>query len=377
MMQDFLTNNRDELIARCKAKVAQRPRRAATQDQLKNGVPLFLEQLIRTLRAEQAGRHGESVRISGASGGDVGALSEMGASAAAHGKELLRLGFTVDQVVHDYGDLCQAVTDLAYERDAPFAIDEFRTLNRCLDNAIADAVSEFSLLRDASITEQQSSEANERLGFLVHELRNALAGATLSARALETGGLTMVGATGAVLKRSLKALSNLIDRALDDARVRAGQDAQYKVFSLADFISDAKAAAELDEKAGGCVFTVAPVQPRLAIRGDRELLLAALANLVQNAFKFTKPGSGVVLSAYAFRGHVLIDVMDHCGGLPGGYADKMFTPFSQRSDDRTGLGLGLAIARQTVEREGGALSVRDAPGAGCTFTIALPRHEVE
>ena len=86
---------------------------------------------------------------------------------------------------------------------------------------------------------------------------------------------------------------------------------------------------------------------------------------------------GVVLSAYAFRGHVLIDVMDHCGGLPSGFADKMFTPFSQRSDDKTGMGLGLAIARQAVEREGGTLTVRDAPGAGCTFTIALPRHEVE
>ncbi len=377
MMQDFLTNNRDELVARCKAKVAQRPRRAATEDQLKNGVPLFLEQLIRTLRAEQEGRHGDSLRISGASGGDTASLSELGVSAAAHGEELLKLGFTVDQVVHDYGDLCQSITELAFERDAPFAVDEFRTLNRCLDNAIADAVSEFSLLRDSAIADQQSSEANARLGFLVHELRNALGTATLSARALEVGGLTMTGATGAVLKRSLTALGNLIDRALDDVRVNAGQDAQYKVFSLADFICDAKAAAELDVKASGCVFTVAPVQPRLAIQGDRELLLAALANLVQNAFKFTKHGTGVVLSAYPFRGHILIDVADHCGGLPCGYADKMFTPFSQRSDDKTGLGLGLAIARQAVEREGGTLSVRDAPGAGCTFTIALPRCEVE
>ena len=377
MMQDFLTNNRGELVARCKAKVAQRPRRAATEEQLKNGIPLFLEQLICTLHAEQEGRHVESVRISGGSGGDIAALSEIGASAAVHGKELLKLGFTVDQVVHDYGDLCQAITELAFERDAPFAVDEFRTLNRCLDNAIADAVSEFSLLRDATIAERQLSEENARVGFLVHELRNSLATATLSARALEIGGLTMVGATGGVLKRSLAALGHLIDRALDDVRLRAGQEAQYQVFSLADFMSDAKAAAELDEKAGRSVFTVAPVERRLAIKGDRELLLAALANLVQNAFKFTKPGTGVVLSAYAFRGHVLIDVMDHCGGLPSGFADKMFTPFSQRSDDKTGLGLGLAIARQTVEREGGTLTVRDAPGAGCTFTIALPRHEVE
>lgn len=129
-MRNFLINNREELIARCKLKVAQRPKRAATESQLGNGVPLFLEQLTRTVVAEEADETAESIRISGPSGGDSSALSEMGLSAAAHGKALLHLGYTVDQVVHDYGDLCQAITDLAFERDAPFAIEEFRTLNR-------------------------------------------------------------------------------------------------------------------------------------------------------------------------------------------------------------------------------------------------------
>ncbi len=377
MMQDFLENNRDELIARCKAKVALRPRRASTEEQLGHGVPLFLDQLTRTLRAERDGQQGESLRISGASGGDLASLSEMGVSASAHGKELLKLGFSVDQVVHAYGDLCQAITDLAYERDAPFSIDEFRTLNRCLDNAIADAVSEFSLLHDSEIVDREASAANQRLGFLVHELRNALSAANLSARALEVGGLTMIGATGAVLKRSLTALGNLVDSAIEDVRLTAGLASQREVFSLAQFIADAKAVAELATNADGCVFSVSAVDPLLAIRGDREQLLAALGNLVDNAFKFTKPGTEVVLSAYALRGHVLIDVIDHCGGLPSGFADKMFMPFSQRNDDKTGLGLGLAIARQCVEQAGGSLSVRDQPGTGCIFTIGLPRHAVQ
>src|SRR5690606_18857672 len=119
-MHKFLANNRDELIARCKRKVAQRPKRAATEAQLGNGVPLFLEQLQRTLEAEEAGHSIESMSISGASGGDAQSLSEMGASAAVHGRQLWELGYTIDQVVHDYGDLCQAITDLAAERDAPF-----------------------------------------------------------------------------------------------------------------------------------------------------------------------------------------------------------------------------------------------------------------
>jgi len=163
MMHVFLANNRSELIERCRAKVAQRPAREATAKQLQNGVPLFLDQLIRTLQLEQTSEPMDSRRISGPSGGGA-SLSEIGEAAAQHGRELLKLGFSVDQVVHDYGDLCQAITDLAYERDAPFLIDEFRTLNRCLDNAIADAVTEFSYQRDFAVADRQAIEMNERLG---------------------------------------------------------------------------------------------------------------------------------------------------------------------------------------------------------------------
>jgi len=123
-MHNFLANNRSELIERCKAKVAQRPLRAATPKQLKNGVPLFLEQLIKTLRIEQTTNPLDSREISGPSDGET-SMSKVGTYAAQLGRELLNLGYTVDQVVHDYGDLCQAITDLAFERDAPFQIDEF------------------------------------------------------------------------------------------------------------------------------------------------------------------------------------------------------------------------------------------------------------
>ena len=373
-MHAFLANNRDELIARCKAKVAQRPRRAATEEQLRNGVPLFLEQLRRTLVAEEEGEPGESLKISGSSGGDGTTLSEMGLTAAAHGKQLLELGFSVDQVVHDYGDLCQAITDLAVERDAPFSVEQFRTLNRCLDNAIADAVTEFSVQRDANMARQQSADENARLGFLVHELRNSLGTAVLAVKALETGNLPMSGATGTVLKRSLAALTTLIDQTLDGVRRRAEAASQGEPFSLAMFIADAERAAALDAAAKGCTLTVPPVAPLLGIAGDRERLLAALANILQNAFKFTRPSTEVTLKAYAIGERIFIDVQDHCGGLRPGEAEKMFSPFSQRSSDKSGLGLGLTIARQSVEADGGNLSVENMDGIGCVFTISLPRH---
>ncbi len=372
MMHAFLANNRDDLIARCKAKVAARPQRGASEVQLSNGIPMFLDQLIRTLRAEEAGAYEESIDISGTSGGDALAQSEIGVSAAAHGASLLGLGYTVDQVVHDYGDLCQAITDLAFERDAPFAVDEFRTLNRCLDNAIADAVLEFTSQRDARLLATHTNEARERVGFLVHELRNALSTATVAVSALEFGNLSVAGATGAVLKRSHATLGLLIDRAVDE--VRQGTLSERQVFSVASFIEDAESAARLEADAAGCPLVVRPVAQGMTVRGNRPLLHAALANLLQNAFKFTHTHTEITLHAFPFEGKALIEVHDHCGGLSHGTAEAMFTPFTQRSADRTGLGLGLAIARHSVEADFGTLSVRDVPGTGCVFTIALPLH---
>jgi signal transduction histidine kinase len=370
-MHAFLLNNREELIARCKHKVAQRPRRAATNEQLANGIPLFLDQLTRTLAAEEADQGEESLRISGPSGGDALALSEMGVTATSHGKDLLTLGYSVDQVVHDYGDLCQAITDLAFERDAPFATAAFRTLNRCLDNAIADAVAEFSFQRESKLFRQRNAEENRRAGFLAHELRNALQTATNSMRALELSGMPMTGATGAILKRSLTAMGNLIAGAIAD--VRSGAPERAETFDVASLVSDAEATASLQADRAEVALHVPRVDAKLYARGNRELLLAALTNLLQNAFKFTRAHTEVTLSVHAFGELILIEVQDQCGGLPPGRADRMFTPFTQRNDDRSGLGLGLSIARQSIEADAGTLSVRDLPGAGCIFTISLPR----
>ena len=112
----------------------------------------------------------------------------------------------------------------------------------------------------------------------------------------------------------------------------------------------------------------------IAIDVDRQLIAAALANLLQNAFKFSRPNGHVVLrtdTAFA-PGRVAIEVEDECGGLPQGSAEDLFRPFEQRSNDRSGLGLGLAIARESVETNGGLIRARNLPGKGCIFTIDLP-----
>src|SRR4029453_18659879 len=73
------------------------------------------------------------------------------------------------------------------------------------------------------------------------------------------------------------------------------------------------------------------------------------------------------------EGRILIEVEDECGGLPPGQAEDLFRPFAQRSSDRSGLGLGLAVAREGVAVNGGEIRVRNLPGRGCIFTMELPR----
>jgi signal transduction histidine kinase len=94
---------------------------------------------------------------------------------------------------------------------------------------------------------------------------------------------------------------------------------------------------------------------------------------VGNAVKFSHRGGTVRVVCRTVEIGVAIEVEDQCGGLPAGAADKMFTAFVQVGTDRTGFGLGLAIAMQAVQAHGGSIHARSREGDGCTITIELPR----
>ena len=374
MLHEYLSGHRTQLIERCLSKAAHRSERKRTEEPFIYGIPLFLDQIIKTLKAEQASEMLRSTQISGTSGGGTSATSQIGDTARLHAHELLRHGYTVERVVHDYGDLCQAITDLAFEDRTPIQVDEFRTLNRCLDNAIADAVTEYASEREQLLTDRGAAAFHEHLGILAHELRNLLTTARHALAAIKTGKVGLSGPTGAILDRSLIGLQRLVDRSLADVRLGAPIPARAQLFSLADFIADIKCAAALEAQQRGCVLVVSPVHPRLAVDADREMLLSAATNLLHNAFKFTKRGTEVSLNAYGTDDRILIEVKDHCGGLPPGDPEHLFHPFSQGGDDKSGIGLGLAICRRSVEANHGTLNVRDMPGTGCVFTIDLSLH---
>lgn len=362
-----------ELIARCREKVAGRSD-GVVKNELEHGITVFLDQLTETLKLERAIDPQGSLRLSGPKGG-VRGLSEMGDAGAMHAQELARHGYLIDEVVHDYGDLCQAITDLAVEKSVTIEVGEFRTLNRCMDNVIAAAVTEFARERWASSNALQLDVCNERLGMLAHELRNHLTTASLAFSLIQGGGVGTNGATGAVLGRALSGLRDLIDRSLAEVRMTAGLPLLSRVIPLAGFISEVQVSATMEADAAHCTLTVGPVQYGLAIVGDRALLMAAVGNLLQNAFKFTQPHTNVSLDAIAVGDRIHIEVRDCCGGL-GENAQTLLLPFVQAGEDRTGLGLGLSIVRRSVEAHGGVLKVRNLPGIGCVFTLDLPQAQI-
>ena len=315
-----------------------------------NGVPLFLDQIVEILRLSSDGS------------------GEIGKSANLHGGDLLQRGFTVGQVVYDYGDICQVITELAMEQNAPISNDEFHTFNRCLDDAIAHAVTEYERQRE----QRSSDQGTERLASLAHELRNLLSSASLAFHILKQGHVAIGGSTGAVLERSLSGLHNLINRSLAEVRIEAGIDVRDRI-GMAELVEEVEIAAALDAKDRGIDLSVGLVGPQVAVAGDRQVLAAAVSNLLQNAFKFTRPQGHVALNTRATAERVLIDIEDECGGLPPGKAEALFEPFQQRGANRTGLGLGLTITRRGIQAMGGEVQVRNLPGRGCVFTIDLPR----
>jgi hypothetical protein len=212
MLHEFLTSNRTELVSRCRNKVARRLSSTEIPLALDHGVPLFLQQLVETLRHEQRESPGPTVEP-----GPSPAATEIGRAATVHGAELLRLGYTVDQVVHDYGDVCQAVTELAGEHNARISTDEFRTLNRCLDNAIADAVTSFGHARQVLI-DDQAETLQQRLHYYSLEHRRLVDIALQAYAVIKTGRVGATGATGTVLFETLEELRSLADRTLPEIR---------------------------------------------------------------------------------------------------------------------------------------------------------------
>lgn len=206
MLRRFLISHRHDVARICREKTVARFTPADTPDVLEHGVPLFIQQLIDalTLRPSPPGDEGSPEGI-------TPFPAEIGRSAALHGAELLRRGFTVDLVVHNYGDVCQTITEMAIELKCAINPDDFRILNGCLDNAIAGAVTAFAQGRqDAS--DDREDEKHERLSVLRQEHRRLVEIAIQAFTAMKAGSLGLAGPTGMLLMHALTELQLLSEQ---------------------------------------------------------------------------------------------------------------------------------------------------------------------
>jgi signal transduction histidine kinase len=354
MLREFVADNRDTILAQARERVINRSGPPTTDEDRTRGLPVFLDQLREALRKATAGEMLDHTEIQ--------------RSAYAHGRDLFHHGLTVDQVVHDYGDLCQVITGLAVEQGAAVGVDEFQTLNLCLDDAIAGAVTAYSKEHDRAV----SDEGTELLGVLAHEMRSALNAAILAFGSIKTGVVAPLGSTGAMLDRTLLRLQALIDRSLADVRLDAGMR-NVEAIAVREIVDEVTIGATLSAELRGVELSVTRVDHTVFVEADRPIIEAAVANLVQNALKFTRPGTTVKLRTSSTPTRALIEVEDECGGLPPGKVEDLFRPFGHPGTGRSRVGSGLSICFKAANASGGELRVRDLPGQGCIFTLDLPR----
>jgi len=289
------------------------------------------------------------------------------ARARQHGEQRFRLGYNIDGLIREYGVLREVLFEFIEGEGIAFSSADALNLSGILIEGIASAAAQYSLERDA----KTRAEAAEHVGFLAHELRNPLQSAQLRLDMAERRATGPAPDDLQVLRRALRLLRERIDNEPFDVQLRAFPEPVFKPLVLRKVL-DLVAEDVAPQGAGKDVEILVDADPALEIVADERLLDSALSNLVRNAVKFSTPGAIVRLQAKHSIDRVLIEVEDQCGGLPEGAVEKMFSPFVQLGQDRSGFGLGLAISKRAAELHGGGLRVHDVPGKGCVFVLDLP-----
>ncbi|MEU9244216.1 ATP-binding protein [Streptomyces sp. NPDC048385] len=171
----------------------------------------------------------------------------------------------------------------------------------------------------------------------------------------------------ATADESMAKLNRLVENLLDLSRLEAGAlTLNMRATSLEEVLPMA-----LADVPG---VDVADVEDIPAVPADPPLLERVIANLVGNAARHTPPGKKVLVAASALAGRVELRVVDRGPGLPAEGRDRLFEPFQRLgdTDNTTGLGLGLALARGLTEAMNGTLTPEETPGGGLTMVVSLP-----
>jgi hypothetical protein len=355
-IHDILAARHQEVMQRWRAQVeGTLAPQAMPPIELIDHLPEFLQEILGALR-DDAG-----LDSSGPSPHDS-------TTAGEHGDQRLRLGFSLDSVVREYGALQDAIIATVREAGVSINFRELQVVFDCVISGIAHAVSEYARQRDAELTRQ----ANEHFAFIAHELRNPLSTAKMAFEILkQKGQLPADDRAAGALERGLQSASELINQTLQISRVASGIELRRQWTTLGILCEDAESAASAEADSKGVdLHCDTDCQDRIDV--DVRLIRSALGNLVRNAVKFTPTGGAVELRAHVTSGRAVLEVEDSCGGLPPGKVEEAFAPFVRLDNEQPGFGLGLAIAKQAADAHGGTIRIQNLPGKGCVFVLELP-----
>jgi PAS domain S-box-containing protein len=234
--------------------------------------------------------------------------------------------------------------------------------------------------------EEQLRDANRQkdqfLATLAHELRNPLAPVRYATRLLRPGVPPgMVADASRMIDRQLEQMARLLDDLLDISRITRGTlEIQHHTIDLRATLQQAvDTARPLAEQVGHQLRLELPANP-LAVRGDETRLIQVVGNLINNAIKYTDADGQILVSAADSAGHALVCVRDNGSGISADllpHVFEMFTQGERGSRTQSGLGIGLALARQIVELHGGRIEAySEGAGRGSELRVWLPLEKV-
>jgi signal transduction histidine kinase len=346
-LASYIEANKERLIEQWRLNVVERLAIRLEDSTLLNDLPVFIDELVEALRTEPA----EWAAFEGAE---------------THGRQRMRLGIDIGGLTEEMTLVGETVVELAYSDDEQFSADEIIFLMRAVGRGAATSVNAYAAMRDRELAEQ----AAQHFSFIAHELRNPLHNIRLAITILESCTEETRAALRPRLDRWFDHLARLIDDSLVQARLYGEPHLQLQAIGARELVDLALEDVEAQAMQRG--LRVSAEVEAFELDADRKLVVSALTNLLRNAVKFTCDGGRIVVRARSSGERAHFEVEDECGGIPEELLGRLFQPFAQATNSRSGTGLGLMIVKQAAEAHGGSVRVVNRPGDGCLFVMDLP-----
>jgi signal transduction histidine kinase len=355
-LADLITNHSAEIeqrwLHRIKAALGDL---VLSASELRDSMPEYLDRLADGLRQR------ETV--------EAGGTASWENVARKHAETRVRLGFDIDQLVHEFVVLRQVLFDVIDEQDAPAELRQARWLSDLIEGAIAASVKSYVMSRDYQARKQEA----EHIAFITHELRNPLTTAVLGTKQLRRK--SVAGSdqdrTLDLVDRNLRRLTELIDGVLLVERGAHAHEPRLAVTTLGQLLEQPLSAAKLATETKGLALD-ARFDPDVVVQVDEKLSMSAIDNVIQNAIKFTDRGQVAVVAENHPR-EVVLHVRDSGPGISKEDLSTIFEPFRRGTSKKPGAGLGLAIARRAVEAQGGTIRAESNDNEGAHFWLTLPK----